>query len=91
MDELITLPNVGKELSAKLREIGISSSDELRQTGTEQIFIRLKVVDPEACFCKLCAIEGAVQGIRWHNLPPERKNELKQFFQLINKSIIFKK
>jgi len=27
-------------------------------------------------------LEGAVQGIRWHNLPKERKEELKEFFHM---------
>jgi hypothetical protein len=28
----------------------------------------------------LYALEGAIQGIRWHNLPKARKEELLHFF-----------
>ena len=28
----------------------------------------------------LCALEGAVQNIRWHNLNKETKEDLKEFF-----------
>ncbi len=30
----------------------------------------------------LCALEGAIQGIRWHGLSKERKEELKQFLKM---------
>lgn len=33
----------------------------------------------------LYAIEGAIQGIRWHNLEKSRKEELKEFFGMVNK------
>lgn len=29
----------------------------------------------------LCALEGAVRGIRWHDLEPEVKADLKAFYQ----------
>ncbi len=48
-------------------------------------FIRIKAIDPDACFSKLCALEGAVEGIRWHNLSKEKKSELKHFFSMIRK------
>ncbi len=61
---------------------GITTPDELKAIGSEQAFIRLQTIDETACFCMLQGLEGAVQGIRWHNLPKERKEELKQFFHI---------
>lgn len=37
-------------------------------------------VDPGACLHQLQAIAGAVEGIPKKDLPPERKTELKIFF-----------
>jgi DNA transformation protein len=83
MSDLTSLPNLGKEVSRRLNEVGIHSASELKAIGSEQAFLRLKAVDPGACFCMLCGLEGAIQGIRWHNLSPERKQELKHFLKMI--------
>jgi DNA transformation protein len=83
MNELTKEPNIGKTLAVKLSEAGISNINELRSTGSEKAFIRIKTIDSEACINMLYAIEGAIQGIRWHGLPKERKQELKDFFNSI--------
>lgn len=80
--ELTQLPNIGKVVAEKLKEVGIDTPEELRKVGAEQAFIRLQTIDDGACLCMLQGLEGAVQGIRWHNLSPERKAELKAFFHL---------
>jgi DNA transformation protein and related proteins len=76
------LPNIGKILAEKLIQVGISAPEELYATGTERTYIMLREIDETACFSELQAIEGAIQGIRWHNLPKERKEELKEFMRL---------
>jgi len=83
--KLEDLPNIGSTLANLLRESGINTPGDLFEAGTLQAYIRIKAIDPDACFSKLCAIEGAVEGMRWHNLSAEKKNELKQFFSLMNK------
>jgi DNA transformation protein len=80
--KLTELPNIGKVVAEKLKEVGITTPEELRAVGAEQAFIRLQTIDEGACLCMLQGLEGAVQGIRWHNLPKERKEELKQFFRM---------
>jgi len=80
--KLTEMPNIGKVVAEKLCEVGITTPEELRAIGTEQAFIRLQTIDETACLSMLQALEGAVQGIRWHNLPKERKEELKEFFHL---------
>ena len=79
---LTQLPNIGKVVAEKLIQVGITTSEELRALGTEQSFIRLQTIDETACLSMLQALEGAVQGIRWHDLPKERKEELKEFYHL---------
>jgi len=80
--KLTDMPNIGKVVAEKLIQAGIISPEELKTIGTEQAFIRLQTIDETACFSMLQGLEGAIQGIRWHNLPKERKEELKEFFHL---------
>jgi len=87
MTDLKKLPNIGKVVAEMLEQVGISSAEELKQVGSENAFIRLKTIDPGACFSMLCGLEGAVQGIRWHNLSPERKQELKEFLKMVEKGL----
>ena len=83
--KLEDLPNIGISLAILLHETGIHSPEELYETGTFQAFILIRAVDPDACFSKLCALEGTVEGIRWHKLSKEKKAELKHFFTMIKK------
>ena len=62
--ELRQLPNIGKVLGEKLILVGIENANQLKNIGAENAFIRLKSVDNDACINMLCAIEGAIQGIR---------------------------
>jgi len=81
MTELPSLPNLGPVLVKELHRIHIRTAEELRAMGSEQAFLAMKVNDPSACLCKFYALEGAVRGIRWHALSPERKKELKNFLE----------
>ena len=83
--QLEDLPNIGNTLAMLLHKSGIDTPTDLKETGALQAFIRIRAIDPDACFSKLCAIEGAVEGIRWHHLSTEKKAELKHFFAMINK------
>ena len=83
MSDLSQQINIGKELERKLMDVGIKSFAELKNTGSEQAFMRLRAVDPDACLNMLCALDGAIFGIRWHDLPAERKTELKEFHQIL--------
>jgi DNA transformation protein len=81
--DLVSLPNIGKTLAEKLKLAGISTPDQLKSTGSENAFIRIKTIDRDACLDMLFALEGAIQGIRWHNLQENKKLELKEFFKRI--------
>jgi DNA transformation protein and related proteins len=81
--QLEDLPNIGLTLAVLLKESGINSPVDLYESGAIQAFLRIKSIDPDACFSKLCALEGAVEGIRWHKLAVEKKKELKHFFKLL--------
>jgi DNA transformation protein len=81
-NELTGLPNIGKTLAEKLKIVGIETIKELVENGSENAFLKLSTVDSGACLSMLCALEGAIQGIRWHDLSSERKLELKEFFSM---------
>ncbi len=82
--ELKELPNIGPELARLLKEAGVRDAEELRALGTQEAFLRLKAHDPGACFHKLTAIEGGVQGVRKSQIAPERKAQLRAFFDSLS-------
>jgi DNA transformation protein and related proteins len=85
MSELSKLPNIGHELEEILFLIGIKTVDDLLKTGSKETFIRIKSIDPQACINKLYALEGACQNIRWHLLDKQKKMELKDLFDVLQK------
>ena len=86
MNALTDLPNIGKTLAGKLNMIGIKNEQELKQIGSEYAIIEISTIeDSGACINMLYALEGAIQGIRWHGLDKVRKQELKEFYRMINK------
>ena len=68
MSELEKLPNIGKDTAAQL------------EAGSQNAWLAIQAIDPSACYHRLCGLEGAIRGVRWHNLPPEVKSELKDFY-----------
>lgn len=84
-DELGELPNIGTTLAEKLKLAGIENAGQLKLLGAEKAFIKIKSIDKTACLSTLCAIEGAIQGKRWHDLDKWRKEELKGFFSMTEK------
>ena len=80
MGELTKLPNIAKKLEAQLADVGITTVDELRRVGSQDAWLRILARDPSACLMRLSALEGAIQGIRWHYLNEETKVSLKAFY-----------
>jgi DNA transformation protein len=80
MGRLSDLPNIGKEMEKRLIKAGINDIEALRQTGSKEAYIKLRLLEGDTCFNTLCALEGAIQGIRWHYLDSEIKAELRRFF-----------
>jgi len=79
MGELSKLPNIGKVLEKQLNEVGINSIEELKKIGSKKVWIKIKKIDKSACLNRLCALEGAIRNIRWHDLEESIKNDLKEF------------
>ena len=72
-----SLPNIGPELAVQLQKIGIGTAEDLLRIGAIaawQLLVRAGLRD---CMNSLLAIEGAIEGVRWQEVPIERKEELK--------------
>ena len=82
--ELTDLPNIGPELARCLLEAGISSVAELESVGSIEAAIRISPYRPDASACRsaLCALEGALRGVRWHSIPKIERDELWKQYQL---------
>lgn len=79
--ELTELPNVGPVLAQNLHAVGIKTPEALREAGAEEAWLQIRLnVDNGACLHQLQAIAGAVEGVPKKELSPERKAELKAFF-----------
>ena len=77
MNKLSDLPNIGKELEKILNELGINTKDDLLALGSIKTCKKLEL-SGMACYNKLYALEGAIQGIRWHQLPKDFREQLKK-------------
>ncbi len=80
MGNLSDLPNIGAELEKQLTEVGITTAEELKCVGSREAWLRILQRDPSVCIMRLSALEGAIQGIRWHHLDSATKQSLKEFY-----------
>ncbi|MDL2219053.1 TfoX/Sxy family protein [Ruminococcaceae bacterium OttesenSCG-928-O06] len=81
MGELVKLPNIAEKMEQQLAGVGITTTAQLRDVGSREAWLRIQAQDASACYNRLCGLEGAIQGVRWHHLPEETKAELKVFYQ----------
>ena len=81
MGELSKLPNIGKAVEEQLIQVGINTTDELKQTGAKTAWLKIQEIDESACINRLMALEGAIRGIKKTLLPDEVKTDLKDFYQ----------
>lgn len=77
--------NIGKDTETKLIQVGLDSFDKLVEAGVENAFIRLQALDPGACLSLLYSLAGAIEGVKYNKLSPERKLELQQFHKMVKK------
>lgn len=72
------MKNFGKISKAWLAELGIYTSEHLKQYGSVHIYRLVRARHPKkASLNLLWALEGAIQGIDWRDLTEQRKIELK--------------
>jgi len=83
MGELSKLINIGKSVEAQLNQVGIHTRDDLIKAGSKEAWLSIKRIDDSACINRLYALEGAIQEMRWHDLPSVVKRDLKTFYNSI--------
>lgn len=80
MGNLSKLPNIGAVVEEQLNQVGITTYDQLKETGSKQAWLKIKAIDESACINRLYGLEGAIRGIKKSQLSPEVKAELKELY-----------
>lgn len=71
--------NIGHRLGADLRQAGIKTVEDLQKLGYREAWIRLQAVAPDRdCTHSLLALAGAIEGVRWSQLPVEVRKRIKE-------------
>jgi len=73
LGELSSLPNISKAIEEKLNRADIFTVEQLKELGSKDAFVRIRLKDPTACINTLCAIEGAIEGIRGTIYPMRKR------------------
>lgn len=84
--ELKELPNIGDFLMGQLHQVGITTKEQLEAIGSEEAWLKIQAIDPSACYHRLCALEGAIQGIPKKDLKETDKEHLRAFYRTHKKS-----
>ncbi len=75
-DELQRLKNLGKTSAQWLHAAGIHNAEDLRRLGAVNAYRAVRARGFRASRVLLYAIEGALLGIHWNELPSEHKAAL---------------
>lgn len=70
------LRNVGPKSAAWLRQVGVRTQDDLIALGAVGAFIKVKRAGFRPSLNLLYALEGALLGCHWQQVPEERRAEL---------------
>lgn len=74
----VKIVNIGNTLSDKLMKAGIKDVETLRSLGSWKAFLKIREFDSSVCYSLLCALEGAVRNVRWHQLDESVKQDLRR-------------
>jgi DNA transformation protein and related proteins len=80
MSAVITLEdtvNIGPDLAAHLRSVGITSLEDLREAGSIEACRRMEERGLHDCLSALMALEGAIVDVPWLTLEPEHRQRLR--------------
>lgn len=70
------LRNIGPKSAAWLRQTGIRTQEDLESVGALAAYIRVKRAGFKPSLNLLYALEGAILGCHWQEIPDERRSEL---------------
>jgi TfoX C-terminal domain len=75
------LPNIGIQLATELARSGVTTPIQLVELGSLAVATRLQENGFSVCHSKLCALEGAIRGVRWHSIPTQERLALWRAYQ----------
>ena len=79
MTSIRDLPNLGPKSAAILASVDIHTRDDLESIGAVEAYKRAKLVHADRVSLNLLwAMQGALLGIPWNQIPKDMKVELKQ-------------
>ena len=81
MGEIAKMVNLGEVIEKQLGEVGITTAEQLRETGSKQAWLKIKAIDDSACIHRLLAMEGAIRGVKKTALPEDVKEDLREFYR----------
>ena len=73
--ELGKLRNIGAKTVAKLAGVGVTTPGQLEELGAVEVFRRLRAQRP-VNVAMLWALQGALLGLAWYDLPSDIKQAL---------------
>ncbi len=78
--ELTDLPNIGPEAARWLAAAGLCTPRALKRAGAVAAALRIRRLRPEDPPCRslLAGLQGAIQGVRWHDLPRAQREAVWQ-------------
>ncbi|MDU6410819.1 MAG: TfoX/Sxy family DNA transformation protein [Yersiniaceae bacterium] len=75
------LPNISAHLESLLLQAGISSREQLKAQGAKACYLKLDTDEIPLSIKVLYALEGAVTGYHEAALPPEKRKELRHWYE----------
>jgi DNA transformation protein len=72
------LLNIGKVSQQWLNNIGIYTTEDLREVGVAQAYIKIRLREPKASLNLLYGLWGALENVKWTEIPQSIKDELKR-------------
>ena len=70
------LRNIGPKGAAWLRQVGLRTHEDLKETGAVEAFMRVKRAGFKPSLNLLYALEGALLDCHWQEVPEQRRTEL---------------
>ena len=74
-DDLLKLKNIGAKSADRLIDAGIESREQLEELGAVAVYRRLSRIYP-ASRTMLWALQGAIMGLPYYQIPPDVKAAL---------------
>lgn len=72
----VKLRNIGPKSAAWLRQVGLRTQQDLTKVGAVEAFVRVKRAGFKPSLNLLYALEGALLGCHWQELPLSRREQI---------------